>query len=303
MGDKVRARLNSNTKIEPSNGGATEEFSLISNAKLIALYENLLKYRMAARRRSGVLEEKAGKTLKRGHEAGIVGVAIDLRSEDAVCSPDGAWLSGVMERSPMDALLRPSSNGHQGTARTGSAKTKEKPTGVLPSNAHMAMGAALASKARKNGQITVVFANGDADESWSEALEIAGAHGLPIIFVKQESSGRNGRSAKRGTQAKNASSSESATFPRIPVDRNDVVAVHRVANEAIARARQGRGPTVIECRPFDVQTSNGAHAHGNGKTAPDAIATMEQYLRRKGLLDGRIKRDLVERFTKELDSI
>jgi len=57
-------------------------------------------------------------------------------------------------------------------------------------------------------------------------------------------------------------------IPVIPVDGNDAVAVYRVVTESVARARQGRGPTLIDCRQW--MDSN-------------PIPNMEEYLTRKGL--------------------
>jgi TPP-dependent pyruvate/acetoin dehydrogenase alpha subunit len=62
-------------------------------------------------------------------------------------------------------------------------------------------------------------------------------------------------------------------FPSISVDGNDVVAVFRVASEAIAHARKGHGPTLIEC-PLE--------------NSGDPIQNMEKYLIRKGLVDEQL---------------
>jgi TPP-dependent pyruvate/acetoin dehydrogenase alpha subunit len=66
------------------------------------------------------------------------------------------------------------------------------------------------------------------------------------------------------------------------VDACDVVAVYRVASESIAHARQGFGPTLIECRQWD---------------GPDAtrspIMNMEKYLDRKGLFNKATKAEIV----------
>jgi pyruvate dehydrogenase E1 component alpha subunit len=74
------------------------------------------------------------------------------------------------------------------------------------------------------------------------------------------------------------------------VDGNDVVAVYRVATEAIVHARKGNGPTLIECR-FDR-----SEAH-------DPILKMEAYLLRKGLFSEELKIEATAGFTSELAAI
>ena len=72
--------------------------------------------------------------------------------------------------------------------------------------------------------------------------------------------------------------SEDLGFPRIPVDGNDSVAVHRIATEAIQRARQGDGPTLIDCQMA-----------GRNKLglAQDGVAHMRSYLRKHQLWSAR----------------
>ena len=95
----------------------------------------------------------------------------------------------------------------------------------------------------------------------------------------------------------------------ITVDGNDVVAVYRVAQEAIARARRGQGPTLIECKTY--------RWYGHSEIDPakyrdpeeverwkakDPIANMEKYLTGKGLFSAEWKQEIVDGFNKELDA-
>jgi pyruvate dehydrogenase E1 component alpha subunit len=77
------------------------------------------------------------------------------------------------------------------------------------------------------------------------------------------------------------------SFPTIAVDGNDVVAVYRVAHEAIAHARMGDGPSLIECQ-----------TDGPG----DPILNMEKYLSGKGLFTDGFKAEVTDRFRRELDA-
>jgi TPP-dependent pyruvate/acetoin dehydrogenase alpha subunit len=83
--------------------------------------------------------------------------------------------------------------------------------------------------------------------------------------------------------------------PAIPVDGHDVVAVYRVACESIARARGGRGPTVIECRRW--QSADSVHNPDN-----NPIHNMEKYLTRKGLFTTALRTKIAAGFRRELDA-
>jgi TPP-dependent pyruvate/acetoin dehydrogenase alpha subunit len=309
---------NSKEKVKDRKSGLTndtdslrEGFSLISDEKLIALYANLLKCRMIEKRLANGGGASRNDSLSRGHEAGTVGVAIDLSSDDALCSPDHGIVTGFQKDPPIEAILLLSgAHGLTGRFRSGSQSHSLNSNGVSPgmvsrTHTQAAIGAALANKTRKNGRIAVVFGHCAGSEVWTEALHIASLHGLPIIFVNREHR-RRGPAARTPGNAKTnqPANSETPWFPNIVVDSNDVVAVYRVANEAISRARQGRGPTLIECQTFRVKgmTSGDGNRSSNGRHALDPISNMETYLRRKGLFQPRLRSDIQAAFTKELDA-
>jgi acetoin:2,6-dichlorophenolindophenol oxidoreductase subunit alpha len=307
MGKETRRESGLNTTAAPPGNNG---FSLISNDKLIALYTNLLKCRMVAQRIAALKRPGTANGLYisvRGHEAGTVGVAVDLGSDDAICSPDCGLLTGFTDASPITSVLLPSGViGMPGKAHlNGAGRNGSSPRKTNPAYLHAALGAALANKTSKNGKITVVFGHEDVMETWNETLQIAGVHGLPIIFLNHNHRlSTQARQNTRRVDTKDAAKPEAGWFPSIAVDRNDVVAVYRVANESISRARQGRGPTLIECQPFRLKGTPEAYGklNGNGKHAHDPILNMEHYLRGKGLFHAKLKRDIVAEITGELDA-
>ena len=287
-------------------------FSLISNEKLISLYANLLKCRLAGERlgaKNNGAKEKGETGSTRAYEAGTVGVAIDLGSDDAICATHHGLLTGVPEEAPIQAFLLASGRSEfagrlqawgtkpDSTSRNG---VSPKPN---PSYTHAAIGTALANKTKKNGKVAVVFGDGETSESWHEALQIASTHGLPMVFVNQVWRNPNGSVRRFRTPDKEeAAGPESAWFPAITVDSNDVVAVYRVANEAISRARLGRGPTLIECRHFRLhgKPADGNKAARNGRHWQDPILNMQHYLRAKGLLRPGLKSEILSDWAREL---
>jgi pyruvate dehydrogenase E1 component alpha subunit len=297
-----------NTALTKDADGLGEGFSLISDGKLISLYANLLKCRMVEERLANSGAHRIQPS-SRGHEAGAVGVAIDLNSEDAICSPEHGIVTSFQKDPPIEAVLLLSGahelihRSHTGT-QSRSLNGKSAPHGSASrTHTEAAIGAALTSKTKKNGRIAVLFGRNAASELWNEALHIASLHGLPMIFVNREAR-KPGRAVRTPPKANKHASPDTPWFPDIVVDGNDVVAVYRVANEAISRARLGRGPTLIECQPFrltGITADNGNRRAKRGNTL-DPISNMETYLRGKGLFQRHLRSDILAGFNKELDA-
>jgi TPP-dependent pyruvate/acetoin dehydrogenase alpha subunit len=284
---------NRNTgKSESRNGAspvAEEKFSLISDTKLIGLYTNLLKFRQIGGqgRNPNGANSKSASLAAWGHEAAVVGTAIDLGPGDVVCSLDLEVLAGISEGDAIEKLISDSSrnerNGSRGTRKTAG------PNGHAGTPfAHAVIGTALARKTANNGKVAVAYCNGKDAGSLRETIHIATIHALPIIFVHQLD-GSAGRLTKdpHTPRPKKDQAGETPWYPSIAVDTDDVVAVYRVAFESISRARLGRGPTLIEC--LALRASIGSK-NGNGRHTGDAVASMEHYLRAKGLFDPKLKR-------------
>jgi pyruvate dehydrogenase E1 component alpha subunit len=123
--------------------------------------------------------------------------------------------------------------------------------------------------------------------SWHQALKFAGDEALPIIFVHQNQP-RN-ELASLNLHVHGASlKAPSFAFSSITVDGADVVAVYRVASDAIAHARKGNGHTLIEC------ITHGEHF--------DSIQNMERYLTRKGLYSEEYKAQVTADFSRGLEA-
>jgi TPP-dependent pyruvate/acetoin dehydrogenase alpha subunit len=225
------------------SASANDGFSLISNQKLLALYAAMQECRGIAERSR--IQPKKGKLAGSinsilGHEAAVVGATIDLTSGDSI-APD-LW---------PDAALK-----------------AINPSVSFASSISLASRMAAGNKASRN--IVILFSGSvrASQASWLRALNLAAAQSLPMLFVsfnRRQSSGPPieilNIPRKPGGYA----------LPSISVDGNDVVAVYRVASEAIAHARKGHGPTLIECLVLN---------------PGDPIHNMMKYLIRKGLAPG-----------------
>lgn len=126
-------------------------------------------------------------------------------------------------------------------------------TGVVGGGIPIANGLALASQLKEDGRVTVVnFGDGAANiGAFHEALNMAAVWKLPVVFVCQNN--RYGEfTPLHETQAIEQLSSRAAGYgmPGVTVDGNDPVAMYEAASAAIARARAGEGPTLVEAMTY-----------------------------------------------------
>jgi len=265
------------------NGTATSEgkFALISNEKLIALYQNLLRSRQIGGHGAA---SNGTRSAAPDHHAAVVGTAIDLGPGDVICSLDRQVVSGFSRENAIELLLFGS--GQNGRSGLSGLQNGAATNGASGSRfAHAVIGTALANKTSRNGKVAVVYCGVKNPDDLREVLHIASVHSLPMVLVQQLDAEFGRQSADtNGTKRSRNSGDETPWFPSITVDSNDVVAVYRVANEAISRARMGRGPTLIECRPYRL---TGKPASNNGHSQ-DALENMEHYLRARGLFDPKL---------------
>jgi 2-oxoisovalerate dehydrogenase E1 component alpha subunit len=167
----------------------------------------------------------------------------------------------VAGMTPMDVFLGvfgkaddPSSGGRQMPAHWGS-----KRLGIISGSSPIATqiphasGVAYAMKYKgEDGIVGCWFGDGATSEGdWHEALNFAGIHDLPIVFVIE-----NNLYAISVPLSKQAGVSDLSVraegygFPGVSVDGNDLFACYKAMMDAVGRARSGGGPTLIECRTY-----------------------------------------------------
>jgi TPP-dependent pyruvate/acetoin dehydrogenase alpha subunit len=126
-------------------------------------------------------------------------------------------------------------------------------TGVVGSSMPIANGLALASQIRGDKRVAVAYFGDGASNigAFHEALNMAAVWKLPTVFVCQNNGYAEHTKYELATSA--AHIADRAAAYRIPgktVDGNDPVAMYQVAKEAIDRARNGGGPSLIEAVTF-----------------------------------------------------
>ena len=126
-------------------------------------------------------------------------------------------------------------------------------TGIVGSSMPIANGLAWASQLKGDGKVSVAnFGDGAANiGAFHEALNLASLWKLPVVFVCQNNGYAEHTKYELGTAiAKISDRAASYSMPGVTVDGNDPIAMWRVARDAIARARSGQGPTLIEAKTF-----------------------------------------------------
>jgi pyruvate dehydrogenase E1 component alpha subunit len=126
-------------------------------------------------------------------------------------------------------------------------------TGVVGSSLPIANGLAWAAQLDKSDRISVAcFGDGASNiGTFHESLNLASVWKLPVVFVCQNNAFAEHSSFEKMTSGQNiANRAVAYAMPGYRVDGNDPEAMHEAARNAVARARAGDGPTLLECMTF-----------------------------------------------------
>ena len=131
---------------------------------------------------------------------------------------------------------------------------------MLPDMALVATGMALAFKMRREPRVAMTFfgEGSTANGQWHEAMNFAGIHRLPVVFLLENNRFAYSTPNELEFAVDPVERADTYGFPGVNVDGNDVEAVFEAAREAAERARGGDGPTLIECQTMRMH-GHGAH--------------------------------------------
>jgi len=125
--------------------------------------------------------------------------------------------------------------------------------GIVGGGVSIATGTALASKIRGQRRVTVCFFGDGASNqgSFHESLNLASIWKLPVVYVCENNLYGASTPASEVVSVKDiAVRAGGYDIPGRVVDGNDVLAVATAATEAVSRAREGHGPTLLECKTY-----------------------------------------------------
>lgn len=255
-----------------------------------------------------------------GQEAVAVGTCAALRKTDFISSTHRSHghslAKGMSVYSAMAELLGRRTGCCKG--KGGSMHLADKASGIIPAIAVVgegivvATGLALAFKMQHSDQVAVsFFGDGAANTgAFHEGLNLAAIWKLPIIYVCENNLYAASTRFETVTAVNNiASRASSYNMPGVVTDGMDVLAVYQAVTEAVKRARNGEGPTLIECKTYRYV--------GHSRTDPakyrsdeeleywkskDPIPRMRQLLISKGIITEAVALSIEQEVISEIDS-
>ena len=272
---------------------------MMEKTKLIGMYRRMLQIRF--------FEEKVFELygqnlvpgtihLYAGEEAVAVGVCVNLRRDDYItsthrghghCIAKGADLGKTMAE-----ILGKKTGYCKG--KGGSMHIADFSLGMLGATAvvgagiPIAAGAGLSIKLRGKDQVVACFFGEGASNqgTFHESINMAAIWGLPVVFVCENNLYAMGTRQNIVMTIENiADRAVAYGIPGVTVDGNDVLAVYEAASTAVNRARQGGGPTLIECKTY--------RQKGHSRFDPAAY-------RPKNEVEEWLKKDPIQRFKSKL---
>ena len=262
---------------------------------LLAIYRNMLITRGVEER--GHILYRQGKIpgsfyTGRGNEAGSVGVATAMGPEDVgtplhrdmgvhITRGVEPWRVFAQYMGRQDGPTRgKDGNVHMADARLGLIAMVSHLPAMLP----VAVGAALAFRIREERRVAVGwFGEGaSARGDTHEAMTLGGTRRLPVVFVCDNNQWAYSTPTHLEYATEHiADRAEAYGFEGVVVDGTDALAVYREAKRAIEKAREGGGPTLLECLTLRME---GHAVHDDAFYVP------------KELFEEWAKRDPIERF-------
>ena len=238
----------------------------------IKMYKNMLKIRL--------FEDKVNELVRvgelfgfyhlyTGQEAVAVGVCSALNQNDYITSTHrghGHVIAKGMHLDKMMAELMGKVTGYN-KAKGGSMHLASPEFGILGANGivgagiPLATGAAFSSKLLKNNKVAACFFGDGASNqgTFHESINLASAFDLPCLYVCENNLYSVGTKQSRVRKVEHISDrAVGYAIKGITIDGNDVMEVYNTAKDAVQRARNGEGPTIIECLTYRWGTHHNA---------------------------------------------
>ncbi len=231
----------------------------------LQLFQKMLLIRLFEEKVIAYYPEQEMKTpvhLCIGQEAIAAGVCAHLQPTDTIFSTHrnhGHCLAKGLDIKKLLAEFYGKKTGCSG-GRGGSMHPADPTCGILGTSAivgggiPLAVGAAWASSMQGKNEVSVAFFGDGASEegTFHESLNFAALKNIPVIFVCENNSYATASpfASRQPLTVSIADKANGYGMPGVRIDGNDVLEVYRVAGEAMTRARQGQGPTLIEAETF-----------------------------------------------------
>lgn len=196
--------------------------------------------------------------LAAGQEPVAVGVCAHLRKEDTVVGTHRPHHFAIAKNVPLDRMTAEIfgkstglGRGKGGHMHLFDPEHKFSCSGIVGASLPPACGAALAAKKLGKDWVAVAFfGEGAANQgTFHESLNLAALWGLPAVFVCEDNKYAISVEKTESTSIRSDADRAAAYgIPGIAVAKNDAIEVYEAAGEAIARARKGGGPSLVEVK-------------------------------------------------------
>ncbi|MBM4339323.1 MAG: thiamine pyrophosphate-dependent dehydrogenase E1 component subunit alpha [Deltaproteobacteria bacterium] len=254
-----------------------------------------------------------------GQEASSVGVCSVLRPDDYITTTHrghGHVIAKGGDLKRMFAELMGRKTGYC-KGKGGSMHIADFSIGILGANGvvaggfPIAVGAGLSIKLRKTDQVAVCFFGDGASNrgTFHEALNMAAIWNLPILFVCENNCyASTTRTSYACSITHIATRANGYNIPGLSVDGNDILAVRQAADEAIARARRGEGPALLENKTYrrrghfegDPQKYRTQEEVAEWERKNDPLFRFAALLRRRKILTSELENEIKEKVDCEL---
>lgn len=255
----------------------------------------------------------------RGQEAISVGSSIQLEQDDCICPSHrdmGAFLiRGLSSREVLAQYMGKKTGvtrGKEANMHMGDMRHKIVAfVSMLADTVPVAAGIALAYKMRRQRNVVLCYFGDGATSrgDWHEGLNLAAVQKVPVVFLCNNNQYAYSTPLEKQMPIRDISlRAQGYAMPGVTVDGNDVLAVYEATREAVELARNGGGPSLIECKTFRM---TGHSAHDDARYVPkelfeewsdkDPILRWEtRLIRDKVMSEGEV-RGMATRITQEVD--
>ncbi len=294
----------------------------IEKVKLIDMYRIMLRIR---RFEEQCAREFAGNRIPGtvhlyiGEEAIATAVCANLNTDDFVTGTHRGHGHVIAKGATTDKMMAEIYGRETGycKGKGGSMHIADPDIGILGANGIVgggicvATGAGIACEMKGKGQVTVCFlGDGSTNEgAFHEGVNLAAIWDLPVIFVIENNLYAEKTRISNATRVIDLSDRcRSYGIPGVSIDGNDVLKVYETAGEAISRAREGQGPTLIECKTYrwhghfegDAQEYKGKEEADEWK-AKDPLKRYRDYLLENGILSEAEADKMDEEMVQEIE--
>ncbi len=178
--------------------------------------------------------------------------------------------------------------------------------GIVGGGIPISLGVAFSSQYQENGRVTLCFFGDGATNqgTFHESLNIASLWKLPVVFICENNGYAISVPISRSLSVKNVSDRAiSYAMPGKSVDGNDIIAVYEVVDDAVRRARDQEGPTLIEAVTFRLERHAMLDMETRTREEMDKCRRLDPISRfeRKLMLEKAMNQEEVARITKKVE--